>query len=93
VIEKKFKNQILVGEDIAEIEYPPLKCEKKYRLVIVRKNLSVQKGEKALLHEIKYFFYINNWFNKACRNQKKHRLKSAAYRFLYRGRFLYVLHN
>ena len=65
VIEKEFKNQILVGEDIGEIDYQPLKCGRKYRLVIVRKNLSVQKGEKALLDEIKYFFYITNRKDKA----------------------------
>ena len=60
VIEKEFRNQVLVGEDIAEIDYPPVKCNRKYRLVIVRKNLSIQKGEKALLDEIRYFFYITN---------------------------------
>jgi len=60
VIEKEFRNQILVGEDIAEIDYQPAKCGRKYRLVIVRKNLSIQKGEKALLDEIRYFFYITN---------------------------------
>jgi hypothetical protein len=60
VVEKEFKNQVLVGEDIAEIEYQPVKCGRKYRLVIVRKNISIQKGEKALLDEIRYFFYITN---------------------------------
>jgi len=60
VIEKEFRNQVLVGEDIAEIDYQPVKCNRKYRLVIVRKNISVQKGEKALLDEIRYFFYITN---------------------------------
>ena len=60
VIEKEFRNQVLVGEDIAEIDYQPLKCDRKYRLVIVRKNLSIQKGEKTLLDEIRYFFYITN---------------------------------
>ena len=45
VIQKEFKNQVLVGEDIAEIDYQPHKCSRKYRLVIVRKNISVQKGE------------------------------------------------
>lgn len=60
VIQKEFKNQVLVGEDIAEIEYQPLQCSQKYRLVIVRKNISVQKGEKPLLDEIRYFFYITN---------------------------------
>jgi hypothetical protein len=65
VIEKEFTNQILVGEDIAEIQYAPLKCSRKYRLVIVRKNLSVQKGEKALLDEIRYFFYLTNRCDRA----------------------------
>jgi hypothetical protein len=60
VIEKEFKNQVLVGEDIAEIDYQPLKCGRKYRLVIVRKNISVQQGEQALLDEVRYFFYITN---------------------------------
>ena len=60
VIEKGFRNQSLVGEDIAEIDYQPTKCSRKYRLVIVRKNISVQKGERALLDEIRYFFYITN---------------------------------
>jgi hypothetical protein len=60
VIEKEFRNQKLVGEDIAELEYQPLKCGQKYRLVIVRKNISVQRGEQTLLDELRYFFYITN---------------------------------
>ena len=60
VVEKEYRNQILVGEDIAEIEYQPLKAGRKYRLIILRKNISVQRGEKALLDEIRYFFYITN---------------------------------
>jgi len=65
VVEKEFKNQKLVGEDIAEMEYQPLKCGQKYRLVIVRKNISVQKGERALLDDIQYWFYITNRSDKA----------------------------
>ena len=60
VIEKEFTNQVLVGEDVAEIEYQPTKCEKKYRVVIVRKNISVKKGEQALFEEVRYFFYLTN---------------------------------
>jgi hypothetical protein len=65
VVQKQFRNQKLVGEDIAEIDYQPLKCGQTYRLVIVRKNISVQKGERALLDEIRYFFYITNRKDKA----------------------------
>ena len=60
VVEKEFENQKLVGEDLAEIEYQPGKCGRPYRLVILRKNISVQKGEKVLLDEVRYFFYITN---------------------------------
>ena len=65
VIEKGFENQKLVGEDVAEIEYQPGKCAYPYRVVIVRKNISVQRGEKALFDEVRYFFYITNRTDKA----------------------------
>jgi hypothetical protein len=65
VIERQFKNQKLVAEDLAEIEYQPLKCARKYRLIILRKNISVQKGEKALFDEVRYLFYITNRKDKA----------------------------
>jgi hypothetical protein len=49
-----------VGESVAEFSYRPNKCGRSYRLVVVRKNISVQKGEMVLLEDIKYFFYITN---------------------------------
>jgi hypothetical protein len=57
---KGYQNQVLMGESVAEMEYQPLKCGQSQRLVIVRKNISVQKGEKVLFDEIRYFFYITN---------------------------------
>jgi len=65
VVEREFENQKLVGEDLAEIEYQPGKCAYPYRVVILRKNISVQKGEKALFDEVRYFFYITNRTDKA----------------------------
>ena len=65
VVEREFKNVKLVGEELAEIEYQPLKCARKYRLIILRKNLSVQKGERVLFEEVRYFFYITNRKDKA----------------------------
>ena len=41
VVEHEYKNIRLVSEDVAEIEYQPTACKKKYGLVIVRKNLAV----------------------------------------------------
>lgn len=55
-----YQNKVLTGESIARIDYQPNKCKKAYRLVIVRKNISVQKGEKVLFDDLRYFFYITN---------------------------------
>jgi hypothetical protein len=60
VIQRGFENKKLLGEMVAEIEYRPAKCKKKFRVVIVRKNISLQKGEQVLLEHFKYFFYITN---------------------------------
>lgn len=57
---KGYQNKVLVGESIAEIDYRPCKCAQNYRLVIVRKNISVQQGEAVLFEDIRYFFYITN---------------------------------
>ena len=57
---KGYLNKKLVGESVAEFNYQPNKCGREYRLVVVRKNISVQKGEAVLFEDIKYFFYITN---------------------------------
>ena len=57
---KGYMNKKLMGEHVAEFDYQPLKCGRSYRLVVVRKNISVQKGERVLFEDIKYFFYITN---------------------------------
>jgi hypothetical protein len=60
VRQREFENIRLNGEDVAEFSYRPGKCEKLYRLVVVRKNLSVAKGERVLFDDVRYFFYISN---------------------------------
>jgi hypothetical protein len=57
---KGYSNKKLVGESVAEFNYQPNKCGRRYRLVVVRKNISVQKGEMVLFEDIRYFFYITN---------------------------------
>ena len=56
--QRGFTNIRLVMEHVTEIPYRPTKCKKTYRLVIVRKNLSIEKGETVLFPEHRYFFYI-----------------------------------
>ena len=45
---------------MAEFDYRPTACNKTYRMIVVRKNLSVEKGENVLFDDIRYFFYITN---------------------------------
>jgi len=60
VKERGYKNIRLQSEQVAEFEYRPVKCRKSYRVVVLRKNLSIEKGEAVLFDEIRYFFYITN---------------------------------
>ena len=60
VREREFNNIRLAGESVAQFEYRPGRCRKAYRIVVVRKNLSVEKGERRLFDDIRYFFYITN---------------------------------
>ena len=60
VRERGFLNRRLESEQVAEFDYQPGKCQKSYRMVVLRKNLSIERGENALFDEIRYFFYITN---------------------------------
>jgi hypothetical protein len=58
--QRKFKNIKTNCEHVAVFDYRPVKCKKHYRVVVLRKNLTVEKGELALFDDIRYFFYITN---------------------------------
>ena len=60
VVEREYKNLRLCGEAVAEFAYRPTACRQTYRVVGVRKNLSVERGERKLFDEVRYFFYITN---------------------------------
>ncbi len=61
-----FENQRLRSEEVAEFRYRPTACRKSYRMIVVRKNISVEKGEQLLFDRVVYFFYITNiWDNEA----------------------------
>jgi len=55
-----FKNLRLQAEHVAEVEYTPKKAKGVYRLVILRKNISVEKGDKHLFDDVVYYFYVTN---------------------------------
>ncbi len=60
VVRREFENQRLRSEEVAEFHYRPTACKREYRMVVVRKNISVEKGEKLLFDQVVYFFYITN---------------------------------
>jgi len=60
VRQREFDVLRLESEEVAEFEYRPTECEKTYRMVAVRKNISHEKGQLRLFDEIRYFFYITN---------------------------------
>src|SRR5260370_21869567 len=60
VVARGFENLRLVSEHVAECAYQPTACRKSYRLIVLRKNLSVEKGERVLFDDYRYFFYLTN---------------------------------
>jgi hypothetical protein len=83
VRERRFENIRLEGEKVAETTYRPWSCAKTYRLIIVRKNLTVEKGEQRLFDDYRYFFYLTNdwhhspteivlWANQRCNQENLH---------------------
>jgi hypothetical protein len=60
IVEREFKNLRLTAEAVAEFAYQPIACAKPYRMVVVRKNISVEQGDQRLFDEIRYFFYLTN---------------------------------
>jgi hypothetical protein len=60
VKDREFENLRLISEEGAEFTYQPVACQKAYRVVVVKKNLSVERGERELFDDVRYFFYITN---------------------------------
>jgi hypothetical protein len=59
-VARAFKNLRLKAEAVAEFPYQPVACAQPYRMVVVRKNISVEQGHHRLFDEIRYFFYLTN---------------------------------
>jgi hypothetical protein len=60
VRQREFDNIQLQSEQVAELPYRPTACKNSYRLIVVRKNLTVEKGELRLYDDYRYFFYLTN---------------------------------
>lgn len=60
IVAREFKNFRLEAEAVAEFPYQPTACATAYRMVVVRKNISVEQGDHRLFDQIRYFFYLTN---------------------------------
>jgi hypothetical protein len=60
IVARGFTNFRLEAEAVAEFPYQPKACAKPYRMVVVRKNISVEQGDHRLFDQIRYFFYLTN---------------------------------
>ena len=47
-------------QDVVEFSYRPRAGKQDYRVVVLRKNLSIERGDIVLFDEYRYFFYITN---------------------------------
>ena len=66
VRERGFTKITTVGEAVVDFDYQPTKCTRPYRVVALKKNLSIEKGEHVLFDDIRYFFYITNDATLSC---------------------------
>jgi hypothetical protein len=63
VQQRQFDHIRLEWDAVAEIKYRPVACQKAYRLIVVRKNLSVTEGkgdQRRMFDDYRYFFYLTN---------------------------------
>jgi hypothetical protein len=60
VRERGFDVLRLKSEEVAEFDYQPTACSNTYRMVVIRKHISKEKGEQVLFPDVRHFFYITN---------------------------------
>jgi hypothetical protein len=60
VRDREFETLRLKNEHYAEFEYRPVECEQPYRMIVLRKKISHEKGQLLLFDENRYFFYLTN---------------------------------
>jgi hypothetical protein len=65
VIERQFDNLHLEKEEVAECAYQPTKCRKRYRLIVLKKSISVRQGQLRLFDEVRWFFFLTNDWKKS----------------------------
>jgi hypothetical protein len=60
VRERGYETLTRVREDVAEVDYQPVACQRTYRLILVRQAIAVEKGQARLFDKIRYRLYLTN---------------------------------
>lgn len=60
VRQREFETLTRIKEEVAEVDYRPVACQRTCKLVIVRQTIAVEKGQARLFDEIRYLFYLSN---------------------------------
>ena len=62
VVQRGYEVLRLQSEEVAHFVYRPSACDREYRMVVVRKNISKEQGGVWLYDQYRYFFYnTNDW--------------------------------
>lgn len=60
VRESGYKNKESLRQDVAEFEYQPSRCKKRYRMVVRRVLMRETQGQQVLFEGYRYFFYLTD---------------------------------
>lgn len=60
VREHEYLNKRLESEEIAEFEHKPSRAKGTYRMVVLKKNIIEERGQRFLGNVVRYFFYVTN---------------------------------
>jgi Transposase DDE domain group 1 len=60
VRENRYKTLTRIKEEVSEVAYRPVACQRRYRLIIVRQTIKVEEGQLRLHDEVRYRFYLTN---------------------------------
>jgi hypothetical protein len=60
VRERGYLNKRLVAEDTIDFEHKPYRAKKTYRVVVLRKYIVEERGQRTIGEDFRYFFYVTN---------------------------------
>jgi hypothetical protein len=60
VAARGFRHLTTAAEHVAEFPYQPERCRTAYRMIVLRKTITVTRGQQPLLPEVRHFFFVTN---------------------------------